>query len=181
MSPTEDLFSPWSSSHCYVISLASSRNFLPPFTYKQTARLRGKIVRWKPNSEFLSNLNKMIEHSFFPWRSLPITTPKMPAPTIYLSSLIVNITLGFFTKKTSIPTQCQKPQKTYFSSSKTLWLFTSKISTTPKNFRSELIIRKSSLEAMLWVTRYSWLASTLEQSGIASWKPSFSVLFEHYI
>ena len=93
-------FSPRSSGHCYAISSASSRDSLPPSTHRRMVRPKSKIKQWKPTFKPLLTLSRMIGHSFFPWRSLPITTPRMPVPATHFLSSIADITFGFLKKKT---------------------------------------------------------------------------------
>ena len=100
LSLTGSRFSPQSFGYPYAISLASSGDSPLPSTYRQTVKLKGKIVQWKPIFEPLSTLSRMIEHGFFPWQSLPTIIPRMPASAIYFSSSIADIILGFLTKKT---------------------------------------------------------------------------------
>ena len=85
-----------------------------------------------------------------------------------------------FYKKDLDPHSKSKTAKNYLLNSKISWLFASKISITPKNFKNKLIIKKLSFKAMLQATKSSWVANTFNISGIASWKPSFLFFFEYY-
>ena len=92
------------SSLCYFLSITSG-GYPPPFIYRQMARLRSKIVQWKPITKPLSTLSKMIGHVFSPWRSLSTTMLQTPTPATYLSRSITDIIFAFSMKKILIPTQ----------------------------------------------------------------------------
>ena len=104
----------------------------------------------------------------------------MPALVIRLLSSIVDIIFAFLKKKISILAQSQNPWINYPPSSENWWPSANRISTTHKNFRSELTTKVSSPEAMPQATKSGWVASISKPNRIASWKPSFLDLFECY-
>ena len=176
----QGLLSPRNSSHCYAISQASSKDSTPLSTPIRTGWPKGKIVQWKPIFEHLSTSSRMIRPDSYRWLSLLTITPRMLAPASRLSSSTADTILGFYIKKTSISAHSQELWKNYSLSSKSWWPFASRTSTTYKSFKSEPTIKILSHKATLQATRYGWVVSNSKLSRIASWKPSFSVLFEYY-
>ena len=95
-----------------------------------------------------------------------------------LWSLIMNINLAFFIKKTLIYTQHQKLQKNYLLSSKIWWWLINKTFIMLKNFKSKLIIRELSPKTIHQARRSGKIANTSKLSKIASWKLSFFGSFQ---
>ena len=95
-------FSPRNSNHYYTTYLRLSKGFCLLFTYKLMTRTKGKIVRWRPISKFLSVTNNIIELSSFLWLNLLIIMQKMLVPITHLLSSTAVFTLKHLIKKTLI-------------------------------------------------------------------------------
>ena len=167
LSPTRGCFSPRSSSHYYAIFWASSGSYPLPSTHRWLARLRERIVQWRPTSELLSTLSIIIGHGFFPWRSLPTITPKTPALATKLLNSIVDIILAFPMRKILISAQNQEPWKNYPPSFESWWPCASRSSIMLKNFKNKPIIKVSSHKAMSQAKKSGWVASISKPSRIA--------------
>ncbi len=163
-------FSPRSFGLHYIISLESSKSFQWPFILKQIVRLRDKIALWRLTSEPSSIINKITGHNNSWWLNSPITMHRMLALGTHLVSSTVAITFVPLTKKTSIFTLSQNQQTNYQSSSKSWWLSTERTFSMYKSFKSKTTTSIQSLEAMLWVIKYSWIANISKLCGIKNFR-----------
>ena len=64
-------------------------------------------------------------------------------------------------------------QTSYQWNSESWWLFVGKISTMPRNFKNELIIRESNHGATPLVKNFGWIANISRPNAIGSWNQSF--------
>ena len=83
--------------------MVSSVGFPPPFIRKPIAKPKSRSILWKPNSEFLSILSKIIGPGSYEWLSLFIIIPKTRVLAIRLLSLIVTIIFAFPFKENTNP------------------------------------------------------------------------------
>ena len=155
----EARYSSRNSGHRFVTSLESSGGFPLRSTLKPMARPKGRLAPWKRIFESLSILNKMTGLDSYRWRSLHITMRRTLAPVTHLLRQTAVIILAFLTKKTLIITLNQSRPMNYHQNFENWWLFIVKTSTTLKNFRDKTTIKEQSLEAILPVIKFGWIAN----------------------
>ena len=115
-----------------------------------------RTALWKPTFGPSTTLSKMIRPGSYRWLSLRITTIRMRALAIRLSSWTVDTTSRCFMKKTS-----------------TLALSPKITSTMPKNFKNGPTIKTSNLETMLLMIKFGWTANISRLNKTGSWRQSF--------
>ena len=159
---------------------ASNRGFLPPFTLRTTARLSGRIARWKLTLKLLLIMNKTTRRGSYPWQNSLIITQNTPARGTRLSSSTAGSIHAFPTKRMLTPASGPKQLMSWLKNLGISQLHRERTYNMPKNYKNEPIIKELYLEITLSARKFGWTANISKPNAIRSWRQSSLGLFEFY-
>ena len=175
----ERFLRPSSGPH-FINSSESNGGSQPRSTLKQTVKPSGKIAPWKPTSERLSTSNRMTRQGFYQWRSLLTTIPGIQALVIRFLSWTVATILECRIKKMSTPATSPSWRTSFQRNLGSWWLYAKKISTMPRSFKNELIIRESNPKATLLARKFGWIVNILRPNATGCWRQSSLVCSKYF-